>query len=54
MTFIEALAEYHKGKGKIIKRKAWCDSLPIRIGYILEETLPSWEDLLADDWIVEE
>lgn len=53
MTFIEALAEYHKGKR--IRREAWACI------YVLSEKekftrleKPLWNDLLADDWIAEE
>lgn len=53
MTFIEALAEYHKGKK--IRRKKWASV------YVLSQNekftrleKPLWDDLLADDWIAED
>lgn len=58
MTFIEALAEYHKGKR--IWRKEWetCwyfdrKSPNITKIFDCQETV-NWLDLLADDWITED
>ncbi len=44
MTFIEALAEYHKGKAII--RKKWRDD------YGFFPSIVEWVDLFANDWIV--
>lgn len=56
MTFIEALAEYHKGKR--IRRRCWADTFEKDDSYVgttwKEDSSPMWIDLIADDWIAED
>lgn len=56
MTFIEALAEYHKGKK--IRRKPWGVSIDPKsnefdqLDFLMSRIC--WGDILADDWIAED